>query len=107
MTAFAAWRDGIRRLLSAPSVLVAVWTMTTAAAIPLTLVIRADIAARLGSRADAETAALGIHYEWMQEFSTQATGLAATFRPTVVGFAAVLDNLSALLDNEHRPGAVI
>ena len=106
MTPFHAWRDGIRRVVSAPSVLVAVWAMTTAAAIPLTLAIRGDIRESLGSSLDADAAAQGMHYEWMQEFSGQATGLATTFRPTIVGFAAVLDNLSAFADNIPRPGAV-
>src|SRR5260221_8610509 len=39
----------------------------------------------------------------MQEFSGRATGISATFRPTVIGFAAVLDNVSALADNLSRP----
>ena len=40
----------------------------------------------------------------MQEFSDQATGLGVTFKPTIIGFGAVLDNLSAFLDNTPRPG---
>ena len=106
MTAFRTWREGLRRVVSAPSVLVVVWAMTTAVSVPLALSLRADIAAGLRGRVDAETAAQGMHYEWMQEFSAQATGLAATLRPTVVGFAAVLDNLSAYVDNVPRPAAI-
>jgi hypothetical protein len=106
MTPIRAWRDGIRRVLSAPSLLVAVWAITTAASIPLTLAIRAQIEESLKSDVDAAAAARGIHYEWMQEFSGQAAGLATTFRPTIVGFAAVLDNLSAVADDIPRPGAV-
>ena len=48
-----------------------------------------------------------MNYEWMQEFAGHGTGLASTVRPTVVGFAAVLDNLSAFLDNVSRPVVVI
>lgn len=106
MTAFHAWRDGIRRVLSAPSVLVVAWAMTTAIALPLTFALRGDIEASLGRSLDADAAAQGMHYEWMREFSGQATGLATTFRPTIVGFAAALDNLSAYLDNVPRPAAV-
>ena len=40
----------------------------------------------------------------MQEFSDQATGLGATFKPTIIGFGAVLDNLSAFVDNTEAPG---
>ncbi len=47
-----------------------------------------------------------MNYEWMQEFAGQGAGLATTVRPTIVGFAAVLDNLSAFVDNIQRPTAV-
>ena len=43
----------------------------------------------------------------MQEFGDVATGAAATFRPTILGFGAVLDNLSALLDDRTRPMAIV
>ena len=106
MTPFHAWRDGIRRLVSAPSVVVVVWTMTTLAALPLAYAIAGDIMASLGQRLTADAAARGMNYEWMREFAAQATGLGSTFRPTIVGFSAVLDNLSALLDNVRRPPAI-
>src|SRR5216110_1170474 len=106
MTPFKAWRDGMRRVVSAPSVLVGVWTLTTLAALPLAYAIRGDIVAGLGGSLSAGAAARGMNYEWMQEFAGQATGLATTFRPTIVGFAAVLDNLSAYVDNVQRPAAV-
>jgi hypothetical protein len=38
----------------------------------------------------------------MQEFEDQATGLGATFAPTIIG-PAPSDNPSALFDNVHRP----
>jgi hypothetical protein len=60
----------------------------------------------LGRSLAADTAARGMNYEWMQEFAGQAMGLATTFRPTIVGSAAVLDNLSAYVDNVQRPFAV-
>src|SRR2546421_2173346 len=106
MTSFEAWRDGIRRVVSAPSVVVVVWTITTLAALPLAYAIRSDITASLGQRLTADAAARGMNYEWMREFAGQATGLASTFRPTIVGFSAVLDNLSAILDNVRRPPAI-
>jgi hypothetical protein len=106
MTPLKAWRDGMRRVVSAPSVLVGVWTITTLAALPLVYAIRADIVSSLGRSLTADAAARGMNYEWMQEFAGHATGLASTFRPTIVGFAAVLDNLSAFIDNVQRPSAV-
>ncbi len=73
---------------------------------PLTLTIRRDVIRSLDSRLEARDAAQGINYEWMREFDAHATGVASTFRPTIVGFAAVLDNLSAFVDNVQRPNAI-
>ena len=101
-----AWRDGIRRVASAPLLLIGVWVMTTLVSLPLTLLMRTEIAGHLGNSLAADAAARGMNYEWMQEFAGQATGLATTFRPTIVGFAAVLDNLSAYMDNVQRPAAI-
>jgi hypothetical protein len=93
-------------VLSAPSLLVAVWALTTLVALPATLAIRAEIAGDLDRSLAAGEAARGMNYEWMQEFAAHGTGLVSTVRPTIVGFAAVLDNLSAFMDNIQRPRAV-
>jgi hypothetical protein len=77
--------------------------MTVLVALPLALVLRGMIARHLGSSLAADTALTGVNYEWMQEFGDQATGVGATFGPTVIGFGAVLDNLSAFLDDTPRP----
>jgi len=106
VTPIHALRDGIRRVLSAPSLLVSVWALTTLVALPATLAIRAEIAGNLDRSLAAGEAARGMNYAWMQEFAAHEQGLASTVRPTIVGFAAVLDNLSAFMDNIRRPGAV-
>jgi hypothetical protein len=41
----------------------------------------------------------GVDYGWWQEYLSQATGLGTTFVPAIIGFGAVLHNLSDLLDN--------
>ena len=65
------------------------------------------LAQHLGASLAAEPAASGVNYDWMQEFADQATGLGATFRPTIIGFGAVLDNLSAFVDNTARPVVIV
>ena len=80
--------------------------MTTLVSLPLTLSLRSDIEGSLGRSLAADAAARGMNYEWMREFASQSTGLGTTLRPTIVGFAAVLDNLSAYLDNVPRPSVV-
>src|SRR5262245_36576535 len=77
--------------------------MTLAVSLPLALVLRGMIAQHLGDSLAADAAADGVNYEWMQEFGDQASGVGVTLRPTIIGFGAVLDNLSAFLDNTPRP----
>jgi hypothetical protein len=107
VTALQAWRDGVRRVASAPAILIGVWLVTTLISLPLALSIRVELMNHLGTSLAAESAAQGVNYEWMQEFADQATGLGATFRPTIIGFGAVLDNLSAFMDEVARPVVVI
>jgi hypothetical protein len=102
----SAWREGLRRVHRAPAILAGVWLLTVAASLPLALTMRGTIAQQLGSSLAADTAASGVNYDWMQEFSDQASGIRATFTPTVIGFGAVLDNLSAFVDRTPRPVAI-
>ena len=99
--------DGVRRVNTAPAILVGVWLMTIAVSVPLAVAMRGMLAQHLGSSLAADTAASGVNYDWMQEFSDQASGLGVTFKPTIIGFGATLDNLSALLDNATRPVVIV
>ena len=65
------------------------------------------LAQHLGASLAADTAASGVNYDWMQEFGDQASGLGTTFKPTIIGFGAVLDNLSAFLDDTPRPAVIV
>jgi len=103
MSAVSAWLDGARRVNRAPSILIGVWALTLLVSVPLTLALRGMLAQHLGASLAADTAASAVNYDWMQEFSEQAAGLGTTFKPTIIGFAAVLDNASAFLDAAQRP----
>ena len=102
-----AWRDGIRRVNSAPALLFAVWALTLVVVVPIAAAMRSLLARHLGASLAADTAASGVNYDWMQEFSDQAAGLGVTFKPTIIGFGAVADNLSAFLDNIERPVVIV
>ncbi len=93
-----AWQDGWRRVLDAPAVAAGVFAMTLLLVLPLAIMLREALASHLGNSLAAETAASGVNYDWWQEFTAQATGLGTTFSPSVIGFAAVLDNVSGVLD---------
>jgi hypothetical protein len=103
----SAWREGIRRVNAAPALLVGVWALTLLVSLPLGVVMRGMIARHLGRSQAAETAASGVNYDCIQEFADQASGVGVTFKPTIIGFGAVLDNLSAFLDNTPRPPVIV
>ena len=105
--ALAALRDGVRRVNRAPAVLFGVWALTLAVTLPAAAVMGRAIARDLGHSLAADTAADGVNYEWMQEFAARGGGFASTLQPTVIGVAAVLDNLSALADNTPRPAPIL
>ena len=101
MSALKAFRDGIGRVNAAPMLVIGVTLITLLVALPLSLALRGMIEEHLGSSLAADTAAAGTNYEWWQEFAAQAIGLGQTFAPSIVGAGALLDNLSALLDNDR------
>jgi hypothetical protein len=99
MHATAAVREGLRRTARAPAVLAGTFVLTLLVALPLTIALRAMIAAHLGSSLAGEAMLRGADYGWWQEFVAQATGLGTTFVPSIIGFGAVLQNLSNVADN--------
>jgi hypothetical protein len=100
-------RDGMTRVASAPVVLLCVYVATLITTLPFSMLMRDSIASHLGNSLAAEEAARGFNYRWLIEYQSQAGQLGKTLRTTVIGFAAVLDNLSALLDREERPAAIL
>ena len=103
----SALRDGVRRVNRAPAIVLGVWALTLLVSVPLAVALRGMLVQHLGRSLAADTAAAGVNYDWMQEFGEQATGLGVTFKPTIIGFAAVLDNLSAFMDATSRPAVIV
>lgn len=98
--------DGARRVARAPAVLVGVWLVNLVLAVPFALAIRDALDTHFGSSLAAHDAAHGFSTGWWGEYAARVEGLAATFTSSVIGFAAVLRNLSDLADG-RRPIAVI
>jgi hypothetical protein len=94
----ASFLDGVKRTVSAPAVLLGVFLLTLAMALPLALTLRGLLGAHLGASLAAHEAAEAVNHDWWQEFLAQASGLATTFTPSVIGFAAVLENVSSVFD---------
>lgn len=107
MSAVSAWIDGLRRVRRAPALLVIVWLSTLAAAVPPALALRASVVSHLGESLESDAAADGVNEMWMQEFRASSSELGQSLRPDVIGFAAVLDNTSALADTTSRPAPAV
>jgi hypothetical protein len=105
--ALSAYRDGLRRVNAAPLLVAGVSLATLLIALPLSLAVRGAIEQHLGRSAAAEAVADGASFEWWQEFTAQASGLAATFTPSIIGAGAILHNLDALLDNAPWTPAIL
>lgn len=96
--------EGWKRVRSAPALLLGVYVVTVAIALPLALNMHRLLSTHLGASLAAESAAEGVNYDWWQEFSSsQTTGIGTTFTPSIIGFAATLDSLSRLLDRQREP----
>ena len=98
-TIIAAFKDGWRRVVRAPAILLGVWLLDAAHRRPGRARIGASIAGSLGHSLEAGSMAAGVNHEWWERFAETAAGLDRTFTPTIIGFGAVLDNLSRFLDN--------
>ena len=94
----ASWTSGWKRVLTAPAIAAGVFAMTAVIALPLALVVRGAIASHLNDSLMASQAADAVNWDWWQEFAAQATGVATTFTPSVIGFGATLDSLSSVVD---------
>jgi hypothetical protein len=98
----AAWIDGWKRVAGAPAIAAGVFALTFVLALPLAMTMRGMLQTHLGESLAADQAAAGVNYGWWQEFTGQTSGLGATFVPTIIGFAATLDNISSLIDGQKE-----
>lgn len=98
---------GLWQVLRAPILVIVVVVMTMAAAAPFGAMLGSKLQESLANQPPIALGSGEIDAEWWAEFRAHAEGLAATFTPTVIGFAAPLDNLSALVDGDRRPLALV
>ena len=94
-------------MFAAPALAFGVFALTLALAAPLAMAVGTLLRTHLGRSAAAADVADGLNYDWWNEFLAQATGLGSTFTPTIVGFAATLDNVSSVADAQAEQGLVI
>jgi hypothetical protein len=102
-SSFNAFVDGVNRVKRAPWLLLGLWFSTIALTLPLAITLQGMLAGHLGRSLAAESAATGVDYDWWNEFLAQAAGVGQSFVPAIIGFAAVLKNLSGVADAERLP----
>jgi hypothetical protein len=102
----SAFLDGCKRTVSAPAILLGTFVVTVALTLPLALTLRGMLEGHLGKSLAADRAADAVNYDWWEEFRAQAAGLGTTFTPSVIGFAAVLDNVSNIVDARGQIASV-
>lgn len=104
--ALRACGHGLWVVLQAPLLVVGVLVVTAAVAVPFGLVVRSRVQASLAGQPPLEAWQGDIDPEWWAEFRDRASGLEATFTPAIIGAAAPLDSLSAMLDGTAPPIAL-
>jgi len=107
MSIGAAFSDGLMRVKRAPWLVIGLWLSTLVLALPLSLALQGQIGAHLGDSMAARSAADGMNFDWWNEFLAQSSGVGQTFVPAILGFAAVLQNLSGIADASGPPTAVV
>ena len=104
--AVAALIDGLMRVKHAPALVIGLWISTILLALPLTVILHGMIAAHLGNSLAAQAAVEGVNFDWWNEFLAQTGGVGQTFVPAILGFAAVLKNLSGVADAQAVPAVI-
>lgn len=100
MTALRALSAGLWLVLRAPLLVASIVVVTILSAAPFGVVLHGRLQASLDSQPPISLDSGEIDPEWWIEFRAHARGLASTFTPAIMGFAAPLGNLSAVLDRD-------
>jgi hypothetical protein len=99
----AAFIVGLNRVKRAPMLVVGLWLATVLVALPFAMLLQALIGEHLGASLAAESAAAAVNFDWWNEFLAQTSGIGVSFVPAIIGFAAVMKNLSLVADTTAMP----
>ncbi len=99
--------DGLMRVKRAPWLVIGVWLSTLLTAMPFAIVLHEQLGAHLGSSMAAQGAADGVNFDWWNEFLAQTSGVGVSFVPAIMGFAAVMKNISTIADTTALPTPIL
>ena len=104
---FRALVQGLIDVLKAPLMLIGTAIVMMLIALPFAATLNSELQESLSVQPRVDLNDTEIDAEWWMEFREHATGLAATFTPAVLGFAATLDGVSNVLDGHAPPAAIV
>jgi hypothetical protein len=99
--------DGWRRVAGAPALWIGMWVVTLLVTLPPAWRMQSVIASDLGHSLSGTKAWRGVDWHWWQEFEYRHPDAGETFRPSVIGFAAVLRDASGLVDATGLPPSAV
>ena len=103
MKAVRALVGGLGTVLSAPMLVVAAVIVMLLITAPFAAIVGVQLQHALADQQPISRDAGEIDPEWWFDYRQHARGLMETFTPAIIGFAAPLDNLSAIMDGTSRP----
>ncbi len=109
MKVFQAFQKGVTLTNRSKRVIFWLFFFNFLIALTPALVVSGSIEKSLGQSLMAEKMGQGYEDIWYQEFQVDATGLAATFHPTMVGVGAILNGLDDFLSGrlfDKFPGVI-
>jgi hypothetical protein len=93
MTLIRSLRRGLARAAGAPALLILLWVVNLAVAVPFAAVLAGSIHDSVAGRPAQADLAAGWEPGWFGEFDAEARGFERTFGPAVFGAGAFLKNL--------------
>jgi hypothetical protein len=102
-----AFVDGAMRVTRAPWLVIGLWMATVLVALPFAMMLQALIGDHLGASVVAESVSRGVDFDWWNEFLAHTTGVGVSFVPAILGFAAVMKNLSTAVDLPRLPLVIL
>ncbi|HXV64321.1 MAG TPA: hypothetical protein VEK15_26720 [Vicinamibacteria bacterium] len=98
MSAVGSFFEGFGRVLSSPALVLVLFAVNLAAAIPAALVMSHSIEESIGASLVYQKLRDGFDSGWYGEFDASTNGLEDTFGPTLVGAGAFFDNIESWLN---------
>jgi hypothetical protein len=97
MSALRAMAAGARRALGSPFILLWLWLVGFAVAVPAAGIVVASLEEGIGTSRAHVALSEGFDTEWYGTYRDEARGIASTFTPTHAGAGALYENLERVL----------